>query len=278
MLIDAHHHLWQYDPEQYSWINDEMAVLKQDFGAPELRQISSENGVDCFVSVQARQAVQDTRDLLAIADSESKIAGVVGWVPLASPDVAASLDEFSDNPKLKGVRHVVQDEPDDRFLDGREFNEGVAKLAGRGLVYDVLIFPRQLPAAIDFVDRHPAIPMVLDHIAKPAIAKACFDQGWKDNFVELAKRDNLTCKLSGIATEVRDAEWDIETMRPYFDIAMEAFGPSRMMFASDWPVCLLASEYSRWLNVVQELMAPFSDSEKEAFFSGTAIKAYGLEV
>ncbi|MFG0254777.1 MAG: amidohydrolase family protein [Rhodopirellula sp. JB053] len=276
MLIDSHHHLWAYDPSEYDWISDEMSVLKQDFLAPQLREIAGDNEIDGFVSIQARQSLTETRDLLKIAATEPLIRGVIGWVPFADANVAAAIEEFSDNKTLKGYRHVVQDEPDDRFFDGEAFNAGIRSLAGKNLVYDVLIFPKQLPAAIDFVDRHSDIPMILDHIAKPAVRAGEMDEQWKDLFTQLAKRDHVYCKFSGVATEVRDDSWSVETIRPYWDVALEAFGTDRLMYGSDWPVCLLATEYSRWLGAVKELAAPLSDSEQEKFFSGNAAKAYSL--
>lgn len=276
MLIDSHHHLWAYDPVQYGWISDEMSVLKRDFQAAELREIASENKIDGFVSVQARQTVEETDALLAIAESTPLIKAVVGWVPLASPEVSSVLDAFQDKKTLRGVRHVVQDEPDDGFLDGKEFNQGVSQLASRGLVYDVLIFGRQLPAAIRFVDRHADLPMVLDHIAKPTVSSGEVDKQWERDFRELARRDNVTCKFSGIVTEVRDETWDIETIRPYWDIACEAFTPDRLMYGSDWPVCLLRSGYSKWLSTSRMLAAELSNNEQAKFFGENAAKAYGF--
>jgi L-fuconolactonase len=177
---------------------------------------------------------------------------------------------------LKGIRHVVQDEPDDRFLLGNAFNDGVRELYRCGLVYDLLIFAKQLPAAIEFVDLHPDHSMVLDHIAKPTIRANHFDQTWSDNIRELAKRSNVTCKFSGVATEVRDADWSTETIRPYWDVAVEQFTPSRLMFGSDWPVCLLKTDYDRWLKCVRELASDLSSDEQNAIFAGNAIRAYGL--
>ena len=276
MLIDCHHHLWKYSADQYGWISDEMSVLKQDFWIAELRQISSDSSITGFVSVQARQSLSETDDLLQFAETEPLVRGVVGWVPLAAVDVEKSLDRYADAKMLKGVRHVVQDEPDDRFLLGSDFNRGVSLLKDRGLVYDILIFARQLPAAVEFASQHPDQVFVLDHVAKPTIKKTEFAQNWEVHFRELAKRENVACKFSGIATEIRDPSWDIETLRPYWDIALEAFGPKRMMYASDWPVCLLASEYSRWLGVVRELASELSQDEQNDFFANNAIREYQL--
>lgn len=277
MLIDSHHHLWKYSAEEYGWINDQMSTLRRDFLGPELRQIAAESGVDGFVSVQARQVVEETQALLDIASGEPLIRGVVGWVPLADPDVATVLDRFADAALLKGVRHVVQDEPDDRFILGADFNRGIDQLKGRGLVYDVLIFARQLPASIEFVDHHRDLPMVLDHIAKPTITGGKFDQQWERDLRELAKRDNITCKFSGVVTEVRDDSWSIDTIRRYWEVALEAFTPQRLMFGSDWPVCLLKTGHAQWVKTVRQLASELSDQEQADFFANNAIRAYHLD-
>jgi L-fuconolactonase len=277
MLIDSHHHLWKYSVQEYGWISDEMAPLKRDFLIPELQEIAEQSSVDGFVSVQARQTVEETDALLELAKAEPLIRGVVGWVPLADPKVGEVLDRYQDATMLKGVRHVVQDEPDDRFILGAEFNQGIAELKGRNLVYDVLIFARQLPASIEFVDHHANLPMVLDHIAKPTIDDAVFDSEWEKNFRELAKREHISCKFSGVATEVRDEGWSIKQIRPYWDVALEAFTPQRLMFGSDWPVCLLKTEHPRWVDAVRELASELSADEQEAIFAKNAIRDYNLE-
>ena len=276
MLIDSHHHLWEYSAEEYGWISDQMEVIRRSFGAAELRDVAAGSEVDGFVSVQARQTLEETDALLRVADSEPLILGVVGWVPLMSPEIADVLDQYADANRLYGVRHVVQDEPDVQFILGEDFNRGVSQLLDRNLIYDVLIYARHLNATIEFIDRHPQQPMVLDHIAKPTIHRQHFDNQWRDSFLELAKRDNITCKFSGVVTEIRDSQWDIETVRPYWDTALEAFTPKRLMFGSDWPVCLLQSEHSQWTNLVRELASELSPSEQEDFFANNAIQTYGL--
>ena len=278
MLIDSHHHLWNYSAEEYGWINDQMDRLRADFLAPQLRQIAADSSVDGFVSVQARQSLQETDDLLQIAQSEPLIRAVVGWVPLVDANVADVLDRYHGRSLLRGVRHVVQDEPDDRFLLREDFNRGVALLGDRDLVYDILIFARQLPAAIEFVDRHPSQPFVLDHIAKPTIAAAKFDTDWETNIRELALRENVTCKFSGVVTEIRDDDWSIDTVRPYWDIVLDAFTPARLMFGSDWPVCLLGVEHQHWTQHVRQLAEQLSDDERSDLFARTAIRAYGLSI
>ncbi|MGI9468971.1 MAG: amidohydrolase family protein [Rubripirellula sp.] len=278
MLIDSHHHLWKYSPDEYGWINDQMLPLKADFLLPELQELATESSVDGFVSVQARQSLQETDDLLAMAETAPLIAGVVGWVPLAAPEISEALQRLSDQPFLKGVRHVVQDEVDDRFILGTDFNRGVSQLAAHNLVYDVLIFAKQLPASIQFVDQHPNLKMVLDHIAKPTITAEDFDDAWETNFRELAKRDHISCKFSGVVTEVRGEAWSMDQIQRYWDVALEAFTPDRLMFGSDWPVCLLKTGHTQWLETVQQLAADLTVTERTKIFSTNAIRDYNLDI
>lgn len=289
MLIDAHHHLWQYSPNEYGWINEQMQVLRRDFLAADLRGIAQAVGVDGFVSVQARQSLKETETLLEIAQQDPLVLGVVGWVPLATDDLCNHLDRLCQSPWLKGVRHVVQDEPDDRFLLDEAFNRGVAELERYDLVYDVLIYARQLPAAIEFADMHPTQPLVLDHIAKPTINVSQFDHTWEAHFRELAKREHVTCKFSGVVTEICQAtasgeqagqpeDWSIDQIRRYWDVALEAFTPKRLMFGSDWPVCLLRTPYDRWVNTVRQLAESLSPDEQADLFAGNAISAYNLQI
>jgi L-fuconolactonase len=278
MLIDSHHHLWKYSTDQYGWISDQMLPLKADFLLPELQQTAAESTIDGFVSVQARQSLQETDDLLAMAETEPLIAGVVGWVPLAAPEIGQTLERLGDQKFLKGVRHVVQDEEDDRFILGTDFNRGVSQLKTHNLVYDVLIFAKQLPASIEFVDQHPNLQMVLDHIAKPTITADAFDNAWEMNFRELAKRGNISCKFSGVVTEVRGETWSIDQIQRYWDVALEAFTPDRLMFGSDWPVCLLKTGHTQWLETVQQLASDLSVTERNKIFSTNAIRDYNLDI
>ncbi|MCH1441324.1 MAG: amidohydrolase family protein [Rubripirellula sp.] len=278
MLIDSHHHLWKYSPDQYGWINDQMLPLRADFLLPELKEIAEASSIDGFVSVQARQSLQETDDLLAMAEADPLIAGVVGWVPLAAPEAGQILDRLGDQKLLKGVRHVVQDEPDDRFILGADFNRGVSRLAAHNLVYDVLIFAKQLPASIEFVDQHPNLKMVLDHIAKPTITVDTFDNAWETNFRELAKREHVSCKFSGVVTEVREDTWSIDQIQRYWNVALEAFTPERLMFGSDWPVCLLKTGHTQWLRTVQELASDLTVTERTKIFSANAIRDYNLDI
>ena len=275
MVIDAHHHFWNYDPQQYGWISDEMSVLRQDFGPGDLKSEISKVKIDGVVSVQARQTVEETQWLLDLADRHDFIRGVVGWVPLVAEDIAAPLSQFAANPKLKSVRHVVQDEPDDDFILREDFNRGVSQLGGFNLRYDILIFERQLPQTIRFIDRHRDQVFVLDHLAKPKIREGIV-YPWRKNLCELARRPNVYCKLSGVVTEADWRTWTPAQLRPYFDAAIEAFSPRRLMFGSDWPVCLVASDYARWVRCVRDYTAALSTAEQERIFGGTAIEAYNL--
>ncbi len=276
MRIDSHHHFWNYDPTEYPWIGPEMSVLQRDFTATTLLDEIRGAGIDGVVSVQARQTVAETEWLLSLAARHDFIRGVVGWVPLAARDAGEILEGLVRSPWLKAVRHVVQDEPDDDFILGPDFNRGIEQLQRFGLVYDILIFARHLPQTIRFVDQHPEQPFVLDHIAKPTIRAAEFATDWAGQLRELARRDHVVCKFSGVVTEVRDATWSVDTLRPYWEVALEAFGSKRLMFGSDWPVCLLRSGYRDWVNTVHELVAELTDEEQADILGTTACRVYGL--
>jgi L-fuconolactonase len=274
-LIDAHQHFWHYDATEYEWIDDGMALLRRDFLPSDLLRDIHAVGVTGTIAVQARQSMRETRWLLGLARANSFIRGVVGWAPLADASCPNLLDEFAGEAKLVGLRHVVQGEPDG-FLGGAAFNEGIDALDGTELVYDILIVERQLPEAIAFVDRHPNQVFVLDHIAKPRIAESTLES-WATNIAELALRENVYCKLSGMVTEADWRGWTAAALRPYVDVVLGAFTPRRLMFGSDWPVCTVATSYSRWVSTLGELLAALSDDERERVFSGTAIEAYRLK-
>ena len=275
MKIDAHHHFWKYDPQEYDWIGGEMSVICRDFLPPDLEAEIAHAGVDAVVSVQARQTLVETEWLLAMAERNDFIRGVVGWVPLISTDAGHVLERFARNPKFKSVRHVLQGEPDERYMLRDDFNRGVSALLRFGLAYDILIFERQLPQTIEFVDRHPQQIFVLDHIAKPRIKEGIFEP-WNRNIRELAKRENVFCKISGIVTEADWSTWTTDALMPYAETVIEAFGPSRVMFGSDWPVCLVASGYRQWLQTVEQFASHLSDEERVQIFGATAARAYKL--
>jgi len=276
VILDSHHHLWRYDPARLPWIGDGMPALKRDYGAADLEAAIAGTGVERTLLVHAQQNVEETDWMLEIARAHPRIAGVVGWVPLVDPGVEATLARLAADPHLRGVRHIVHDEPDERFILRDDFNRGVARLRGFGLVYDVLIFAAHLPHAIAFVDRHPDQPFVVDHVAKPTIRASAFDRAWADGLRELARRPHVSCKLSGMVTEVRDPGWSPGLLQPYLDVALEAFGPSRLMFGTDWPVCRLKCEYAEWVEAVRAFVAPLSAGEQAAILGGTAQRVYGV--
>lgn len=276
MRIDAHHHFWNYSPAEYSWIDEAKKPLQRDFLPVDLQSEIEATDIDGVISVQARQTIEETRALLAFASTHDWIRGVVGWVPLCDPFVAQALDTLTQDKKLRGVRHVVQDEPDDRFMRRDDFVKGIASLKSYDLVYDILVYPQQLPAAIELADQFPNQTFVLDHIAKPRIEADKMDGPWRADFSRLAERPNVYCKFSGVITEVRGSEWTLETIRPYWSIALECFGASRLMFGSDWPVCLLRGNYAQWASTVAQLASELSTSEQQSFWGDNAAAAYRL--
>jgi len=273
MHLDAHQHFWKHDAAEYPWIPAGSPLHRDwlpDAFAPLLRTA----GLDGCIAVQARQMLAESRWLLGLADAHPIIRGVVGWVDLRSDRVEEQLAPLAAHPRFKGVRHVAQDEPDDGFLARPEFIRGVRKLAGFGLRYDLLIFPRQLPAAIALVDAAPDVAFVLDHLAKPAIRDGAREP-WLGNFRELARRPHVCCKVSGLVTEARPGA-PAADFRPYLDAAFEAFGPRRLLFGSDWPVCLLAAEYAEVVRLVTDYLAPLPTADRAAVLGGTAARFYGV--
>lgn len=275
MIIDAHHHYWEYDAVAYDWIDDSMKAIRQDFLPEQLSKTIEEAGIDGVITVQARQMIEETDWLLELARQTPFMKGVVGWLPLMEDNLECHLIKYSEESLLKGLRHVIQGEDDPEFMLRSDFNRGISMLKKYGLVYDILIVERQLPNTIQFVDRHPNQPFVLDHIAKPLIGKNEL-LPWKDNIRELARRPNVCCKLSGMVTEADFQHWTPEQLQPYFEVVMEAFGPKRLMFGSDWPVCLVATTYKSWLNLVRKNIAAFSREEQAGIMGGNAARVYGL--
>jgi L-fuconolactonase len=252
MRIDAHQHFWRYSLEEYDWIDDSMASLRRDFLPSDLKPELDAAGFDACIAVQARQTLEETRWLLALADENPFIAGIVGWVDLRAESVRDQLAALS-NPKLVGVRHVVQAEPDDGFLLRPDFLSGIAALQEFDLTYDILIYPRHLPVAVEFVSRFPEQRFVLDHLAKPFI-KARAIEPWASNIRELAKFPNVFCKLSGMVTEADWTSWTPEHFKPYLETALQAFGPDRLMIGSDWPVCKVAGSYRKVMSLVIQFL------------------------
>jgi len=242
--IDAHQHFWIYNPADYPWILDSMSILQKDYLPENLCNELQKVNFSSSIAVQARQSVAETEWLLKLALENKCVAAVVGWVDLCHPDLSAQLEQFTANPFFKGVRHVLQDEPDDHFMLGKEFMCGLNKLSGYNLVYDLLIFPKHLDTAIEFVGNFPNQKFVLDHMAKPNI-KGREIKVWAEGIEKLAKYPNVYCKVSGLVTEADWKYWKPVDFYPYFDVVWDAFGEDRLMLGSDWPVCQLAASFSQ---------------------------------
>jgi L-fuconolactonase len=275
MVIDSHQHFWRYTPAEYDWISADLAVIRRDFLPEHLVAEMAAAGVDAAISVQARQSLAETAWLLELARHCDRLCGVVGWVPLCDPAVEALLERLAVSPALRGVRHVVQGEPDDEYILRPDFNRGIAALRRFDLAYDILIFERHLPATLRFVDRHPQQRFVVDHIAKPRVRDGLLEP-WASRLRELARRPHVWCKLSGVVTEADPRAWTVAQLRPYLLTALEAFGPERVLFGSDWPVCLVGCPYGRWLDIVRAALADFTPTEQAAILGGNARRAYAL--
>jgi len=274
--LDAHQHFWRYSPAEYAWIDARMARIARDFLPADLLPELARAGLDGALAVQARSSLAETHFLLELARAEPRIRGVVGWIDLCGDDVRGVLDGLADQPRLVGLRHIVQDEPDDRFLLRPDFQRGIAALAGRDLVYDVLVYPRQLEAVRAFVAAFPAQTFVLDHLAKPAIARG-ERQPWEQAFRALGAFPNLACKVSGLVTEATWNAWKPADFRFYLDVALETFGAGRLLFGSDWPVCLLAArDYATVHALVSDWAATLSPGARAGLFGANAARLYRL--
>jgi L-fuconolactonase len=275
MKIDAHQHFWQYSTQEYGWIGPDMASLKQDCLPDNLLTLLNSVDIEGTVAVQARQTLEETRWLLELADQHLSIEGVVGWVDLCDPALPAQLEEFCTHSSFCGVRHVVQDEADDEFMLREDFMEGIAALAYFGLTYDILIFPKHLPVACQVVERFPDQLFVLDHMAKPFIRDGLLEP-WSQDIGQLAAYPNVYCKVSGMITEADWHNWKAADFVPYLETVFEAFGPERIMFGSDWPVCTLAGTYAQVVEIVSGFTQSLSKDEQAAVWGKTAEGFYGL--
>lgn len=275
-MIDAHHHLWNYSEAEYGWITEDMQSIRRSFRADELDTLMQSNGITGTVAVQARTCLEENDFLLEEAANSQVIRGIVGWLDLKSAAVGEQLDQYRPNAFFKGVREVIQGAADEEFLTNDTFDRGIREVTRRGLSYDLLIFQNQLEAATAFVKRHPDQPIVLDHAAKPEIRADRFPAEWESGIRALAALGNTCCKISGLATEVRDSSWNPDIYRRYLDVLLDAFGPSRLMFGSDWPVCLLATSHSAWVETVASHLKGLSTSEQEAISTRTATAFYRL--
>jgi len=280
MRIDSHQHFWRYDPARDSWITNAMSALKRDFLPADLSPELQRSGIDSCIAVQTAQSESETQFLLDLAASHDFIAGVVGWVDLCAATLRERLRSFSRFPKLRGFRHIAQAEPDDRFLVREDFLEGIGALAEFGFTYDILIYPRQLAAATELVAQFPDQRFVLDHMAKPPIRSgkaSARETPWAAQLRRLASYENVWCKVSGLITEADWGAWRREDFTPYLDVVFESFGPDRLMFGSDWPVCLLAGSYAQVKQIIEEYVDARCPAAKENIFGGTAARFYGLQ-
>lgn len=275
MRIDSHQHFWIYGPLQYPWIQPDWPI-RRDYLPKDLAPHLDHAGIGASIAVQARQTIEESRWLLDLAEDNPRIAGVVGWVDLRSERVAEELAALSMNPKFVGVRHVVQDEPDDSFMLKPDFLRGIAVLSAFDLTYDLLIYPRQLPAAIELARTFPRQPFVLDHIAKPPIREGRL-QPWLDGIRELAALPNVWCKVSGMVTEAAWKSWKLSDYEEYLNAVFLEFGEERLMFGSDWPVCLLSAEYSEVFEIVRNQIARLSPDVQEQILGGNAARFYKLD-
>jgi L-fuconolactonase len=275
MTIDSHQHFWTFDPIRDSWITDEMSVIQRNFYPEDLQPTLQQNGIDACIAVQADQSLSETKFLLDLATKNDFVKAVVGWIDLQADAIDEQLSEWKSEKKLAGFRHVLQAEPDTEYMLRPSFLRGISKLKKHGFTYDILIFPKHLVAAQKFVAQFSDQPFVLDHIAKPYIKAGLIDD-WKRDIKSLAKFENLQCKVSGIITEADWKRWNYEQIKPFLDVVFDTFGTDRIMFGSDWPVCLVAGEYSQIKGIIETYIKEFSALEKAKIFGENAARFYGI--
>jgi len=275
MRIDAHVRFWRYHPAEHQWMSPEMQPVQRDCLPEEVEPLLASRDFDGCVALQSRHKLVETRFLLELADHHPFIAGVVGWVDLRSPRVAAQLDEFVVHPKFKGVRHILHDEPDDELMLGEDFRRGIAETGARGLSYDLLVYVAHLPVATQLVDAFPNQRFVIDHIGKPLVQNRLLSP-WQERIRELAKRENVVGKISGLMTEVDWNAWRPDDFTPYLEVALDAFGPDRLMIGSDWPMCNLSGDYERVTGVWLDFISRLSPEEQAQVCGGVAERVYRL--
>ena len=276
MRIDAHQHFWNYDPVRDAWISEEMSVIRRDFTPKDLAPELAAHRIDSTIVVQVDQSEAETLFMLDLAEKHSHIGAVVGWVDFRAPNIRERLQYFSQFPKLRGFRHIVQNEPDDRYLLREDFLRGITALGEFDFLYEVLIFPKQLPAAIEFVAKFPKQLFVLNHIAKPLIKAKEIDT-WARHMRALAAAPNISCKVSGMITEADWKNWRPEDLRPYLDVVFDAFEPDRLLFGSDWPVCMLAGTYTQVTRLLEDYVRNRPQSEKDKLFGDNAARIYRVQ-
>ena len=277
MRIDAHQHFWIYNSIRDAWIDDNMKILQRNFLPEDLEPVLKQASIDGTIAVQADQSENETNFLLDLAEKNKWILGVVGWIDLMAPDIEKRLENISGCKKLKGFRHIVQAEPDDNFMLNEKFQRGISLLKNYNFTFDILIYPPQLPAAIKLTEKHYEQKFVLDHIAKPLIRKKEFEP-WASDIKELAENPNVYCKISGVITEADHKNWKLQDIYPYLDIVSEAFGYDRLLFGSDWPVCLLAGFYEKVFNLIREYTKNFSEENKEKILGENTISFYNINI
>ncbi|RKR80867.1 L-fuconolactonase [Mucilaginibacter gracilis] len=274
--IDSHQHFWVFDPVRDSWINDEMRVIQRDFLPADLQPVLADNGIDGCIAVQADQSEIQNDFLLGLANGNDFIKGIVGWVDLRADNIAERLEYYSEVNLMKGFRHVLQGEQDRALMLKPAFKNGIGQLKKHGFTYDILIFPDQLQYVSEFAAAFPDQKFVIDHLAKPYIKDGKIDD-WGRDMRNLAKHNNLYCKVSGMVTEADWKNWKAEDFFPYMDVAFEAFGAERLMFGSDWPVCQVAASYASMKGIVEQYTTRLSATEQAAFWGGNASEFYSLK-
>jgi L-fuconolactonase len=274
MTVDSHQHFWIYHPQRHAWISDEMSMIRRDFMPSDLEPILRSNKIEGCVSVQVDQTEKETEFQLKLARANNFIKGIVGWTDLRSPSVQARLEYYYQFQELKGFRHIVQAEANDFLLDPL-FCNGIRMLQQYNFTYDILIYPAHLPAALEFVQKFPDQSFVIDHLAKPPIKKQEL-QPWMRLMTSMGRHENVYCKISGMVTEADLKKWKPEDLQPYLETVLDTFGPKRLMYGSDWPVCLAAADYATQLDVIQKFIAPLSPGEKKGIMGENAVRFYHL--
>ncbi|MDG1227435.1 MAG: amidohydrolase family protein [Polaribacter sp.] len=275
MIIDSHQHFWKYEPVKHDWIDDNMSVIRRDFSPSDLAKVYQENSIDGCVAVQADQTLEETDFLIDLAFNNNFIKGIVGWVDLRAENIEEVLEKYSKEKIVKGFRHVVQGEPDHNFLLRPNFSRGISLLEKYNFTYDILVFPHQLGSVLEFVKKFPNQKFVIDHIAKPYIKDGYFE-GWATMMTAIGKHENVSCKMSGMVTEAEYNTWTPEQIHPYMNVALEAFGSSRILFGSDWPVCLVAGNYSKIKKLTTNFISQLSQIEQNSIMGTNAIEFYNL--
>lgn len=275
MIIDTHQHFWKYDKDRHAWIDEDMKKIRRDFLPKELEQVYSENGIRGCIAVQADQTEAENEFLLDLAGKNNFIKGIIGWVDFRAENIEERLEYYSGQNKIKGFRHIVQGEPDHNFLLRKPFLKGIEALGKYDLCYEILVFPHQLGAVLEFVKKFPNQKFVIDHLAKPYIKDGFFD-GWACLIREIAARENVFCKISGMVTEADYHNWSYEQLQPYMQLVFEHFGSKRVMFGSDWPVCQVAADYSEVKEIAGKFIKQFSEEDQENFWYKNAIDFYNI--